>query len=406
MLLFILGRQPEIGLAELRAVFGREVRLVARDVAAAAIDENFTADEFREQVAPAFSRLGSVVKVARATSEFRDLTDDNLRAVATKLFNDVEGKITLGASFYGFGAKFAARDAARTAGELKKILSSKNSVRLVPNDAPALSSATVAHNKLAGDNPKKREFIFVRSTAPDRIFVANTIFVQDIAAYALRDRGRPKRDAHVGMLPPKLAQTIINLALGKYSSRSGHSANARILLDPFCGTGVILQEAALMGLDVYGADLEPRMVDYAKTNLDWLRQARRVSFAEQLEVGDATTHTWRTPIDFIATETYLGKSYTSEPNVENLRANIATCNVILTKFLQNLHRQISRETGLCIAVPCWFVRGQTYHLPLIAKLTDLGYEQIFYTDACDNLIYHRAGQFVGRELLVLHKKSA
>lgn len=61
-----------------------------------------------------------------------------------------------------------------------------------------------------------------------------TSFVQDIESYTARDQARPMRDARVGMLPPKLAQIIINLALSNNDITE--------VLDPFCGTGVVLQE--------------------------------------------------------------------------------------------------------------------------------------------------------------------
>jgi hypothetical protein len=39
------------------------------------------------------------------------------------------------------------------------------------------------------------------------------IFIQDIDAYSARDTGKT-RDMEVGMLPPKLAQMMLSLALG------------------------------------------------------------------------------------------------------------------------------------------------------------------------------------------------
>jgi 2-polyprenyl-3-methyl-5-hydroxy-6-metoxy-1,4-benzoquinol methylase len=102
------------------------------------------------------------------------------------------------------------------------------------------------------------------------------MFVQDIEAYGARDQARPARDARVGMLPPKLAQTIINLAAGRPETRmdkhwdSADGLGRFMVLDPFCGTGVILQEALLMGYSVYGSDIEPRMAEYTKKNLQWL----------------------------------------------------------------------------------------------------------------------------------------
>ena len=127
------------------------------------------------------------------------------------------------------------------------------------------------------------------------------------------------------MLPPKLAQIIVNLATG--NATTAGTADSRdsksddkvgrqntTVLDPFCGTGVILQEAALMGYKVYGTDLEPRMVDYSKANLDWLSQRHYsnspTAADAQLEVGDATAHSWQN-FDLAAAETYLGRPFSA-----------------------------------------------------------------------------------------------
>ena len=104
----------------------------------------------------------------------------------------------------------------------------------------------------------------------DKIIIARTKKVQDITDYTDRDRNRPKRDAYVGMLPPKLAQIIINLASGN------NQIAGKRLLDPFCGTGVIPQEALLMGFDVYGTDIEQKMIDYSQINIEWLKSRRNI----------------------------------------------------------------------------------------------------------------------------------
>ena len=88
------------------------------------------------------------------------------------------------------------------------------------------------------------------------LVIALTEAIQDIDAYTARDRERPARSAKVGMLPPKLAQILVN------------SAQGSAIYDPFCGTGVILQEALLMGHEAYGSDLAAEMVDATRTNLE------------------------------------------------------------------------------------------------------------------------------------------
>ena len=212
------------------------------------------------------------------------------------------------------------------------------------------------------------------------------------------NRERPKRDARVGMLPPKLAQTIINLAVGQ-----NRDTNLTIL-DPFCGTGVLLQEAQLMGYNAYGTDLEPRMVEYSQANLDWLPTKFRVSDTSfTLEQGDATNHHWQSPIDLVACETYLGKPFTSAPAPDVLAKTASEVDLILKKFLKNIHGQIQPGTRLCIAVPAWQIRpNQFKHLPLIDQIEHLGYNRIRFEHVRDTqLLYYREDQIVARELLVL-----
>ncbi|MDY6788625.1 MAG: THUMP domain-containing protein [Candidatus Nanohaloarchaea archaeon] len=60
-------------------------------------------------------------------------------------------------------------------------------------------------------------------------------------------------------LHPRLARALVNLA-GVGSSTS--------ILDPFLGTGGILIEAGLMGMEVHGLDIDPDMVDGAEKNLN------------------------------------------------------------------------------------------------------------------------------------------
>src|SRR5690606_25237485 len=99
-----------------------------------------------------------------------------------------------------------------------------------------------------------------------RVIVAESIGAQNITALAARDQGRPKRDAFVGMLPPKLAQMMINMAGPLTADPTQDLVQPRIL-DPFCGTGVILQEAMLLRYGAYGTDLSEKMIRYSRDNL-------------------------------------------------------------------------------------------------------------------------------------------
>jgi len=257
----------------------------------------------------------------------------------------------------------------------------------------------------------------------------------------------------VGMLPPKLAQTIVNLATGPTPPTED-----TIILDPFCGTGVILQESLLMGYGAYGTDLEPRMIDYTRENLAWLSDyvqhrphsdrreppasegdsteaepgkvlgdlrlqgsstARERSHSSTeggsqtiepespfLEVGDATKHRWTHPFTTVASETYLGHPLSNWPTPEKLQKIIGTCNVITEHFLRNIGDQMPAGTRLCLAVPAWRnPNGRIHHLPVLDRLHDLRYNRVSFSGVSDeDLVYYRPDQFVARELLVIIRK--
>jgi tRNA G10 N-methylase Trm11 len=310
----------------------------------------------------------------------------------------------------------------------QKLKNSGVSLRLVPNDEPALSSAASHHNRLGlADN--KKELIVVRSRS-GKVIIAESIGAQNITAYALRDQKRPKRDAFVGMLPPKLAQIMINLASpalaveqrvtsggaapeNVFSSSEKFSgadqtagpANAKTLLDPFCGTGVLLQEAALMGYRVYGTDLADKMIDFSAANLEWLADSHHTEVDSTLHQGDAMDTQWQQPIDAVACESYLGQPFSAPPSPSKLEQVRGNCDHIISAFLKNIAAQIAPGTPLCVAVPAWKNgNGGFTHLPLISQLDRLGYERHeFKNIKNEDLLYYREDQVVARELLVLVK---
>lgn len=389
----MLGRQPVIGMAELERHFG-DVRWFSNDTAL--VDS----DSFD------IERLGGTTKAGRVVArldhaDWRKASMALVRAYHEN-WSQTTHKITVGISAYGF--KVSPRDVQRTGLILKsKLKHSGVSMRLVPNEQSILSTATAHHNKL-GLSPHKVELMVVRGHNGSTI-IAESTGSQNITALAKRDQGRPARDAFVGMLPPKLAQIMINMAVGGRQLVDGKSRP--VVLDPFCGTGVILQEAALLGYKVYGTDLSDKMIDYSRRNLDWLSSQLQTPIANnQLHQADAMTATWQQPIDAVVCETYLGQPFSAPPSAEKLDQVRRNCDHIISEFLKNIGAQIASGTPLCIGIPAWNDGNENFtHLPLIKKLTELGYTQIRLKNVgVKDLLYYRPDQVVARELLILEKK--
>jgi tRNA G10 N-methylase Trm11 len=392
----ILGRQPALSMAELESLYGEKVRWFS-DIAGTIDSASFSIDH-----------LGGTQKAGRVTLELRGdwrQVSQKIAQTYAKKWAAHDGKITLGISAYGFTV--SSREVQKVGIVLKNQLKKSGvSLRLIPNPEPALNTATSHHNKL-GLASNKVELLVVRAR-DGRVIVAESIGAQNITQLARRDQNRPKRDAFVGMLPPKLAQIMINLASldgGESLDRENERNSNLRLLDPFCGTGVILQEAALQGYAVYGTDLSDKMIDYTTANLDWLAQTHRLQIKHSIHQADARTATWQQPINLVVCEGYLGQPFSAPPSPSKLTEVRGNCNQIISDFLQNIGTQITPGTPLCVAVPAWrSVDGSFTHLPLINSLEQLGYRRCsFKTAAPSDLLYYRENQVVARELLVLVK---
>lgn len=387
----ILGRLPAIATTELESLYGGDkIQKLSNESVLVDLDPNDID----------YSRLGGTVKMCKLLHIFDNNNWSNIESfLENKIFDHIneQKKLTLGLSVYN--ARVNAKQLLKTGLKLKKIIKKQGvSFRLVPNNKPALSSAQVYHNKLT--KLGSLELCFIGSK--DKIYMAQSVEVQDIDAYSARDQARPKRDARVGMLSPKLAQTIVNLA---------NPSTGDTILDPFCGTGVILQEALLMGFNVLGTDIESRMIEYTNENIEvWLENKfPGVKEKVKLSPADATSTTWKDKLNFnfdsIACEAYLGRPLSSLPNMAILDQIIRDVDTILKKFLKNLAGQTTPGFRLCIAVPAWKTRTDFLHLPLLDHLERLGYTRMKFAHANDkDLIYHREGQIVGRELITLIRK--
>jgi tRNA G10 N-methylase Trm11 len=385
----ILGRQPELGLAELERVFGGKA-IKPFSPQTATID----CDDFEVQNFGGVPKAGKII-FELPRSDWNQISQRIVQHYADK-WSSFKGKITLGISAYDIDVN--PREVQKTGIILKQKLKKAGvSLRLVPNTEASLNTAVSHHNKLGLSN-NKVELLVVRSN-DSAIVVAESTGAQNITSYAHRDQERPKRDAFVGMLPPKLAQIMLNLATGG----AAESTPKLRILDPFCGTGVILQEAVLIGHSAYGTDLSEKMISYSHDNLEWLAQGYHTQFDYKLSAADAMTAKWQQPINAVVCETYLGQPFSAPPSPAKLTEVRENCNHIISEFLKNISSQIEPGTPMCIAVPAWRDKtGHFTHLPLIETVGRFGFKRHEFTNVSQNdMLYYRENQVVARELLVL-----
>ena len=168
--------------------------------------------------------------------------------------------------------------------------------------------------------------LWVRGVITDGgILLYRLDFETDRRAFARR-RPKTRPFFHPGVLEPKIARVFVNLS----RVREGE-----VFLDPFCGTGGFLIEAALLGLRTFGVDLDRRMVVGAAKNL------RYYGLDAELILGDARDLPFR-EVDGIATDPPYGRGTSTKG--ESIKE-------ILTDFMREAHRVIKERGFMCIAAP-------------------------------------------------------
>ncbi len=368
--IFHLGREKELCGSELLSFYPN-----AKDLGGFALVENTDLK--------LLERLGGTIKISEVIKElpaslptnFTDLIGAELPKLAPE-----SGKFKYGLSIYpsqtGLLKKLlkAAKTALKEAGK---------SSRYLNQDAKNLSSIQSA-------NCTELNLIFT----DEKTYLTKTVATQDIASYSKRDYDRPARDSLSGMLPPKLAQIMINLAQPEEDT---------VIYDPFCGSGTILQESMLMGFNCKGSDLSEKAVADSEKNIEWLSKAFNPNGkCLDIQLKDATKLTQE---DFqeaklaIVAESYLGPPQQGIPTEEEARETLANLEPIYLDFLKT---EIPSGTKIILALPFVNLRPNPIFLEnFIENAKELGYSvQAEITP----LTYARRNQVIGRMIVRLRKE--
>lgn len=382
---FILGRNPELSRLELIAVaprFGLTVGVMLEtEIMQVATSTALSPQKLKEIQ----QYLGGVVRIAEIIAEtpHRQAIVATAAGVVSNQMRD-EGKLLVGISTWAENGR--PYPAFRISKELKPLLTKQGrSVRMVTPQTPRfqLDAPQIIHNKLV-----EKGVDLVCIWTANKWLVGVTRTVQDIADYTKRDFGIPKPNAFSGMLPPKLAQTMINLGVG--------SRDDVAIYDPFCGNGRVLLEGALLNLQVYGSDIAERQVNDTITNLEWLRttygQAAR---DEQVWVADATKGPGRNiPEKFIiVSEPFLGKPLRNPLRKDQKDVWLAELAEMYLSFFTYWAKAEQKPEGMLIVFPkAMAVEGSgiSLYAHLVDRLAKIGYSaKVLFSYSRPDSLVHR-----------------
>ncbi|HIJ99913.1 TPA: methyltransferase domain-containing protein [archaeon] len=141
----------------------------------------------------------------------------------------------------------------------------------------------------------------------------------------------------------RLGKTLINLARAKQGD---------ILLDPFCGIGVVLKEAILNDIHVIGRDLDGNAIKFAAANMEATLKSYRKNVSYDIDQGDARKiNLADNSVDAVATEPYLGKTLKQRPKQDFANQIINELRPIYTGALKEIYRILKPEKFCAIISP-------------------------------------------------------
>ncbi|MBI4032831.1 methyltransferase domain-containing protein [Candidatus Berkelbacteria bacterium] len=363
----VLGRTPELSRLELEATLRRggyrvDALTVASGVALVKVDP--------KPEKSWFATLGGATKFGHVLGRV-EATVDAVAAV-------IESAPTVGLSVIGLS--FDPLD-------LGRALKERELVRryVLPAEGGILSAAQskgIDHEYFILGNGNQVVVIIIDA-------------VQDIDAFSERDRNLPVADPVRGMLPTKLARTMVNLGLGLVPT-----VKRPVLLDPFCGTGRVLLEAALCDAEVLGADIDPAAVNATQQNLAWAARQYHLAvepdqvIASSIEKLPAVLS--HQSIDVIVTEPTLGPPLRRQPShqdVERIFAELESTYLVLFRAANQL---LKPSGALVVVFPA--IGDRSLLDLLVDRIDKFGYHPL------DSIRVERPDSVVSRIITTLVRK--
>ncbi len=289
--------------------------------------------------------------------------------------------------------------------------------RYVGSDKHPAQAVVLHQQGLLGD--KMGCELTIISDEKGDIWVGRTIGAQNVDAYTKRDIEKPVRDTTVGLLPPKLAQMLLNLGVWASEqvqpAKKGEAKKWKLpvltVLDPFCGTGVIPLECLVRGWSVLASDVSLKAVNGTTKNIEWIRKEMKIL------KKDADSEVWKQDAtkpfqlkekpNFIATETTLGPSLSDRPNLKDVSKWRTQLESLEADFLKNISQSLPGVPVVCIW-PVWYhSKGKTNLEKVWLQLHEYGFKAALPAGTPSDstgrtsLLYRRPDQNVGREIFVL-----
>ena len=367
------------------------------------VDDGFVVEgELKDPIAH-LNRLGGMVRLTEVIQEGPASMPLNFEDWIVNGVNEEvkvkKGKIRYGLSMHPKSEKILTKILIGAKKRLREML---GNTRFVNKNFQNLSSVQAWHEHLLKEDAVELHlFQSIKEGKPDpkgRWYLAKTLAIQDFESYSHRDYNRPARDAKNGMFPPKLAQVLINIAVGP-----GEPTRTMTIVDPFCGSGTVMQEAWLMGFASQGSDLSENLINDAKANLDWLKYEYQLESSVPLAFTKDATQLSKEDLPegpfVIVSETSLGPAISRALPAHHLKNVQIELEGLYEDFFSNLKNVAPKGTVVVFTAPYHRLGNERLFLPHLPKILSKYAKIVPLSDhERPSLFFERKDQLVSREI--------
>ncbi|MGD9275920.1 MAG: methyltransferase domain-containing protein [Candidatus Pacearchaeota archaeon] len=354
--LFILGRNIELSLAELKSVLG-EFEFVK--------NKNAILTELESLDENIIDRLGGVIAIGKVICNINELENKEIYFGAKNNFTYC---------IWDFST-----DSDLVSETLKK--------KFKQNKLKASEKRIHEEMHLQGEG--KVKVLNSKRLVDEEYFVFEESFGKVIKktnykSIEERDMKKPHRRESLS-ISPRLAKIIINLPGAK---------KGETLLDGFCGVGVVLQEALLQNIKVVGIDKDKDAISSARENLEWFKFEKQ----NYKLICDDSAKVKIGKVGVMVSEPDFGKILRKAPTTEYVAKALKDFENLMIRVINNLKANIKgRIVFTCPNIKTMKGR-KSCDFEKIVKKTGLEVMEGF------PISEFRKNKIVGRDVLVLERR--
>lgn len=336
-----------------------------------------------QDVAGMLNILGGIIKISEKLETVQNLSVEEKIAdlIRPFLHEDHKNTIALSVEHMNFNTY------KRLMLDIKKTLKQSHSIRVVfPKKGTELNSGELEHNHLVGSEYGIE--INALNNTDGTYDITRTVAMHDFEHFRKRDLDRPSRRRRAGLLSPKFALMLVNIA----------GLSKGTIYDPFCGDGTIVQEALVRGFDGIGSDIAQDAVESTEVNLKWLQDTYSIPGSWSANCADALKINAIT-CDAVVTEGDLGRPLNTFATPEEADDYFCDHGPFYTRLFKTYATQTTAKT-VVMCIPAFQMKNGFVVTVPEAILNDIEKTGWRLDETVRNyakrLTYLRKEQYVGR----------